>query len=198
MIKYFKSTVPVLLHKVEQIKIEQKRLNDAIIAFFAEHGIDGKHYYTGADGSFNAPVEEYHKKDIVLYIEPTEAVKEKYGNQFKQKYKDPVQALRQNSPLLKAWAEIVMRDKLWLNFWSPKPMDWFKECGMGGYRYSRFVLDGVFYCCVDKDGVENFTVNQHKDKETGEMVDDVTLTEISGSEYHLAVAEYEKRMEAKE
>lgn len=166
-----------------------KARSEVIKVFFAKYGISGNSYMITGDGAVNKPFEDYGKKNINLYIEENSNNIEKFGSQLKKavksadgKYFCP---FRKNLNILKEFQQECIDRHLVINLEDVKEWDYFKEFHYGGCHISRFEYNGKCYLQISGN-TESITPEYEG------------FTEIKGSEFYMALEEFEKGEESNE
>lgn len=186
MEKFYIVTNQEFLEEIEAYKKNRLSQNAIIKKFFAENGIKKTGYCIRGNGMVNVPFHECDKKDITLYIESCPENDALFANQLKKErtFDDgsKMREFRKNSPIMKAFQDLCIKENLVINVHFHREGDYFKEILCSGYSVSRFECDGNYYLCIvaDRDSITPIYDG---------------FIEIKGSEFHAAKERYLKQNE---
>lgn len=168
--------------RLDQCKEYDKQQRDFIIKFFAEHGIESEYYKISGNGGVNCSFKERDKKDICLYISPTEndlknfknilCKPTQYGNKTMNRFKT-------NSNIGKELADGCVKEEIVINIHMPSPRDYFKELWCG-YSYTQFEFDNKLYVKIDSKNLKGDELPEG-------------FTEIKLSEFYKVMEEYDEK-----
>lgn len=128
-----------------------KKQNEFIKEFFQEKNIDGTCYHFGGNGMCNTPFNDYNKKEIYLYIEPTAKNIDKFGDFFTKKKCYELCGLRKNSEIGKEFAQRCVDKQIIVNLLEPDVRDYFKSLGYGACNVHKFEYGNKLYLKLDSD-----------------------------------------------
>ena len=177
MEKFYTVTNQKFLEEIEAYKKNRLSQDEFIKRFFAEKGIKETGYCIRGNGRVNTPFEERNKSEITLYVESSPENDALFASQLKKErtFNDgsKMREFRKNSPILKAFQDLCIKEKLVINVYFHREGDYFKELSYGGYSVTRFEYDGNYYLKIEAD------------QETITPVYD-GFVEIKGSEFYAA------------
>lgn len=159
--------------------------NEFFKKFSDENGIDGNLYYFDGNGSVNQPFDEYRKSSISLSVSDTENNLEKFGKDFKKSKRfDDLSDFKKISKLLKKFQDECIANKVVINLYDIRFVDYFKELHLGGCSTSRFVYEGKYYLKISTSRYDTITPECDG------------FVEIKGSEFHTKLEELESQEES--
>lgn len=159
MERFYIVTNKKFLDEIEEYKKNRLSQNEFIKEFFIKKGIHGTGYCIHGNGMINVPFDEYHKRSIGLYIESSQENDELFGSQLKKERVlsdgSRLREFRKNSPILKEFQDLCIKENLVINVQFHREGDYFKELLCSGYSVSRFECDGNYYLCIvaDRDSI---------------------------------------------
>lgn len=128
-----------------------KEQNKFINKFFKENNISAEQYRVRGNGWCNVYFEEYDKKDINLYIVPTENDLKLYAKQLTKPNENGLCKFRNNSKIGKLFAQECVDNKVIINILSLDLRDYLKSLDWGRYSFQRVPSEVGYYLKVSSD-----------------------------------------------
>lgn len=131
--------------------------------FFDENNIEAENFYINGAGICNLPFSECRKKDIRLYIIPSEKDLQIHGKQLLKPDNQGLHKFRSNSKILKLFAEQCIDNEIIINIYAPDIRYYFKSMDCLSCSYQRFLWGGGYFikvknACLDQDDIpDGFT-----------------------------------------
>lgn len=99
----------------------------------------------------NTSFEEYEKDNITLSIEATENDVNKFGKMLRLKNEYGLRSFKKKSDIGKDFAQRCIDEKVIINLWNPRILDYFENIGLRGCSYYRFIHQDLMYMKIDSD-----------------------------------------------
>jgi len=129
---------------------------DFVNTFFSKKSINGESYMIRGTGGVNIPFEEYDKKDINLYIEPTQENCKIFAKQLcKTNQETNLCKFKQSSKISKEFTKLCIDNKVIINLYQPHIGDYIISL----YRYSinQFPYNNNLYLKIDSESLTKET-----------------------------------------
>lgn len=139
--------------------------------FFKENEIEATTYMVSGTGLCGVPFNEDSKKDIWLYIDPTENDLLKFEKILtKPNSRHGLRAFKKTSKISKDFAQKCIDKQIVINLYEPRVSSYFKSLGYMGCGYTLLPYNGELYIKVDS--------NYLKTDDTPEGFKEIKLSEF--------------------